>query len=278
MSRLTFFALTLVAISFVGCSSETPTAVDPNVPESSDPVVSQEGASEKTTSSPEDFQVLLETTKGKIKLEVHPEWSPLGAEHFKELVKMGFYDDVAFFRVIDGFMAQVGVNGDPALHAKWKDNNIMDEPVVKSNKRGYVSFAKTGAPNSRSTQFFINFGDNSNLDGMGFSPFAQVIEGMDVVDSLYNGYGEGAPRGRGPDQMRVVGQGNAYLKKEFPMLDYIKKATIVGEAPEKAEAKPESAEPAAKEDKKSVEPKAEKKEEPKTEKETLKKEAAKKEN
>ena len=274
MSRLTFLALCFVAISFVGCSSETPTAVDPEVPEAGSSGVSQNASSDKKTTSEKDFQVLLETTKGNIILEVHPEWSPLGAERFKELVKMGFYNDVAFFRVIGGFMAQVGINGDPALHAKWKDNNIMDDPVVESNKPGYVSFAKTGAPNSRSTQFFINFGDNSNLDGMGFSPFAKVIKGMDVVNSLYSGYGEGAPRGRGPDQMRVVGEGNAFLKKEFPMLDYIKKATIVGEAPAKAEAKPESAEPVAepaeKADKKPAEPAAEKKEEPK-------KEAAKKE-
>ena len=268
MSRLTFFALTLVAISFVGCSGETPTAVDSEVPESG---VSQEVSSDKKTTSAGDFQVLLETTKGNIKLEVHPEWSPLGAERFKELVKMGFYNNVAFFRVIEGFMAQVGINGDPELHAKWKDNNIIDDPVVESNKPGYVSFAKTGAPNSRSTQFFINFGDNSNLDGMGFAPFAKVIEGMDVLNSLYKGYGEGAPSGRGPHQMRVVGEGNVYLKKEFPMLDYIKKATIIGEAPAKAPAKPESAEPAAKADKKPAEPAAEKKEEPK-------KEAAKKEN
>ena len=263
MSRSILFVLCFVAMCFVGCSSETPQTVDGSeVPEAA--------TSTETSTDAEGYQVLLETTKGNIKLEVHPEWSPLGAEHFKELVKMGFYDNVAFFRVIEGFMAQIGINGDPALHAKWKDNNIMDEPVVESNKPGYVSFAKTGAPNSRSTQFFINFGDNSNLDGMGFSPFAKVIEGMDVVNSLYKGYGEGAPRGRGPDQMRVVAEGNPYLKKEFPMLDYIKKATIVGEAPAKADVKPESTEPAVKEDKKPVEPTAEKKEEPK-------KEAAKKE-
>lgn len=252
MSRFTLSALCLVAICFVGCSSETPTGVDSGVPEAA-----SDGQKSATTNA-EDYQVLLETTKGNVLLEVHPEWSPKGAERFKELVELGFYDNCAFFRVIDGFMAQVGINGDPELHAKWRDNNIMDDPVVESNKRGYVSFAKTGAPNSRSTQFFINFGDNANLDGMGFSPFAQVIKGMDVVDSLYKGYGEGAPRGAGPDQQRVVGQGNPYLKKEFPMLDYIVKATIVGDKPAKTDAKPESVEPTAKDDKKPVEPAAEK--------------------
>ncbi|MCA9016105.1 MAG: peptidylprolyl isomerase, partial [Planctomycetaceae bacterium] len=253
MPRFTLFALCLVAVSFVGCNSETPTGGDPEVPEAA----SKGGTS---TTSADDYQVLLKTTKGDVLLQVHPEWSPKGAARFKELVELGFYDNCAFFRVIGGFMAQVGINGDPTLHAKWRDNNIMDDPVVESNKRGYVSFAKTGAPNSRSTQFFINFGDNSNLDGMGFSPFAQVISGMDVVDSLYNGYGEGAPRGGGPDQQRVVGEGNPYLKQEFPMLDYIVKATIVGQEPAKADAKPEFAEPAAKDDKKPAEP-SEKKEE-----------------
>ncbi|WP_298868491.1 peptidylprolyl isomerase [uncultured Gimesia sp.] len=270
MSRLTFIALTLVAISFVGCLGETPTAVDPEVPE-----VTSIDEKREILPATGDTQVLLETTKGNIVLDLHSDWSPKGVERFKELVKLGFYNDVAFFRVIEGFMAQVGMNGDPALHAKWKDNNIMDEPVVESNNPGYVSFAKTGAPNSRSTQFFINYGNNSRLDGMGFSPFAQVIEGMEVVNSLYNGYGEGAGA---PDQGAIIAKGNAYLKSNFPKLDYIKKATIIAEKPAKAEAKPESTEAAAKEDKKPVAPKVEKKEEPKTEKETPKKEAAKKEN
>lgn len=235
MLRFTLLVLCIVIPCLTGCSSETPTAGDAEIPEaaSADP--------KPTTTDAEDYQVLLKTTKGDILLEVHPEWSPRGAERFKELVKMGFYDNVAFFRVIDGFMAQVGINGDPELHAKWKDKNIMDDPVVESNKRGYVSFAKTGMPNSRSTQFFINFGDNGNLDSMGFSPFAKVVKGMDVVDSLYNGYGEGAPGGRGPFQGAIVEQGNAYLKKDFPMLDYIEKATIVGKKPAEGEAIPETA-------------------------------------
>lgn len=249
MLRLSLLALSLIVLCCVGCSGEVPTATDPEVPEAAT------AGGKETPTGADDYQVLLETTKGNIKLEVHPDWSPRGAERFKELVKMGYYNDTAFFRVIDGFMAQIGINGDPELHAKWRDNNIMDDPVVESNKRGYVSFAKTGMPNSRSTQFFINFGDNSNLDGMGFSPFAKVIEGMDVVDSLYKGYGEGAPQGRGPYQGKIVDKGNVYLKKEFPMLDYIKKATIVGEEPAETKEKPESEKsesekPAPKEEKK----------------------------
>lgn len=247
MSRLILIALFSVMIGIVGCKGETPTAGDPEVPEAA----SKSGT---PTTSAEDYQVLLKTTKGDVLLQVHPEWSPKGAERFKKLVEMGFYDNCAFFRVIDGFMAQVGINGDPALHAKWRDNNIPDDPVVESNKRGYVSFANAG-PNTRSTQFFINFGDNSNLD-YGFSPFAKVIQGMEVVDSLYKGYGEGAPQGRGPSQGRVVGEGNAYLKKEFPMLDYIIKATVVGDEP----AKTDAAEPATTDDKKPAES-TEKKEE-----------------
>jgi len=274
MSRLTLLALSLVAMCILGCSSETPTASDPGLPEAA--------SSDKkpAATNMQDYQVLLETTKGNIKLDVHPEWSPKGAERFKELVELGFYDNCAFFRVLDGFMAQVGINGDPELHAKWRDKNITDDPVVESNTRGTVSFAN-GGPNTRSTQFFINYGDNSRLD-YGFSPFAQVTEGMDVVDSLYKAYGEGAPNGPGPDQQRIVFEGNDYLKKEFPMLDYIKKARIIG-GPAKADAKPETTAPAAKDDMPATEPAAEKsdkKEEAaaKPETETPKKEAATKEN
>lgn len=176
---------------------------------------------------PESFQVKLETSKGDIVLQITRSWSPIGADRFHQLVKAGFYSDCRFFRVIEGFMAQTGVNGDPKLHAAWKDKTIQDDPLVKSNKRGFVSFAKSGLPNSRSTQFFISFQDNSYLDEYKFSPFAQVVKGMEVVDMIYSGYGEGAPRGNGPPQSRVVKEGNEYLKANYPKLDYIKKATIV---------------------------------------------------
>jgi peptidyl-prolyl cis-trans isomerase A (cyclophilin A) len=179
-----------------------------------------------TEKAPATFKVKFETTKGDFVIEVTREWAPNGADRFYNLVKHGWYDDVRFFRVIEGFMAQFGIGGDPDLNGIWREAKIADDPVKQSNKRGYVTYAMAG-PNTRTTQLFINFADrNSMLDNQGFSPFGRVIEGMDVVDKLYNGYGEGAPRGKGPDQMRLQTEGNAYLVKDFPNLDYIKTARI----------------------------------------------------
>jgi peptidyl-prolyl cis-trans isomerase A (cyclophilin A) len=174
----------------------------------------------------ENFRVKFETTKGDFVVEVHPDWAPRGAARFKELVAMGYYDKCKFFRAIDGFMVQFGINGDPKLNATWKENRIQDDPVRSSNIRGRITFATAG-PNTRTTQLFINYGDNATLDGMGFAPFGEVVEGMDVVDSLYKGYGEGAPRGRGPDQGQLQAEGNAYLEAKFPKLDGIVKATLL---------------------------------------------------
>jgi len=178
--------------------------------------------------APAKYAVKLETTKGDIIIDVTREWSPNGADRFYSLVKAGYYDDVAFFRVISGFMAQVGINGAPKVNAAWRQARIKDDPAKPGtgNKRGFVTFAKTGAPNSRTTQFFINFGDNSNLDRMGFTPFGKVRD-MKTMDQIYSGYGEGAPRGRGPAQNRAQSEGNAYFRKAFPELDYIKRATIL---------------------------------------------------
>ena len=179
-----------------------------------------------TEQAPPTFKANFDTSKGLVVIEVHRDWAPLGADRFYNLVKNGFYDDVRFFRVIDGFMAQFGIHGNPAVATAWRGAQIKDDPVKQSNKRGYVVFA-TGGPNTRTTQLFINFGDNSrSLDGQGFAPFGQVVTGMDVVDQIYNGYGEGAPNGRGPDQTRLQMEGNAYLNKDFPKMDYIKTATI----------------------------------------------------
>ena len=180
----------------------------------------------------EVFYVKLETSKGDVVLEVHPEWAPIGAAHFKELVEAKFYDDCRFFRVLKEprpFMAQIGMNGDPKVQAKWGEATIKDEPVKKQNKRGFVTYAKSQLPNSRSTQIFINYGDNSqSLDPQGFSPFALVVRGMPVMDSLYGDYGEGGQGG--PTQDAIREQGNEYLKKNFPKLDYVKKATIISKA------------------------------------------------
>ncbi|CAB9516707.1 PPIases accelerate the folding of proteins. It catalyzes the cis-trans isomerization of proline imidic peptide bonds in oligopeptides (By similarity) [Seminavis robusta] len=157
-------------------------------------------------------------------VEVHPEWAPLGAARFLELVDEGdkFWKGIRFFRVIEGFMAQFGIPGKPAVADHWRDKTIKDDEVIQSNKRGYMSFATSGQ-DSRTTQMFINLVDNTNLDDMGFSPFAIVVgDDMSIVDQIYSGYGEGAPGGDGPAQGRVQADGNKYLKKEFPNLSYVK--------------------------------------------------------
>jgi peptidyl-prolyl cis-trans isomerase A (cyclophilin A) len=174
-----------------------------------------------TAKAPDTFKAKLTTTKGDILIEVHRDWAPNGADRFYNLVKSGFYDDVRIFRVVDGFMAQVGLSGDPAVTSKWSSSNIPDDPVKQSNKKGYVTFAQTAQPNSRSTQIFINYGDNSRLDNQRFAPFGQVTQGMDIADALYKGYGET------PNQGAIQGQGNAYLDSKFPKLDAIKHAEIV---------------------------------------------------
>jgi peptidyl-prolyl cis-trans isomerase A (cyclophilin A) len=176
--------------------------------------------------APESFKAKFETTKGTFVIKVERAYSPNGVDRFYNLVKSGYFTDVVFFRVIKGFMAQFGIHGDPKVSAKWRNANIQDDPVKGSNVRGAICFAKSGAPNSRSTQFFLSFADNSRLDADGFAAFGKVTEGMDVVDKLNSEYGEGAPQGRGPDQQRVQMEGNAYLKKDFPNLDSIKSVTI----------------------------------------------------
>jgi peptidyl-prolyl cis-trans isomerase A (cyclophilin A) len=171
------------------------------------------------------YKVKFDTSQGTFEIEVHRDWAPNGADRFYNLVKNGFYNDTRFFRVIKGFMVQFGINGDPKISQVWRNANVADDPVEESNLRGFVTFATAG-PNTRTTQVFINYGDNPSLDGQGFAPFGKVISGLDVVQHLYSNYGEGAPRGEGPDQSRVQTEGNAYLQKNFPQLDYIKKATI----------------------------------------------------
>ncbi len=171
--------------------------------------------------APEEFDVKFETTRGDFVVQVNRAWAPLGADRFYNLVKHGFYNGDAFFRVISGFMAQFGMSPDPAVTRAWSNASIKDDPVTQSNKRGYVTFAKTSLPNSRTTQLFINFADNSGLDRQGFAPFGLVVSGMDVVDHIYSGYGEQ------PDQGAITTQGSAYLQKHFPKLDTIKSATIV---------------------------------------------------
>jgi peptidyl-prolyl cis-trans isomerase A (cyclophilin A) len=176
--------------------------------------------------APETYRARFTTSKGDFVIEVTRTWAPNGADRFYNLVANGFYDDCRFFRVVYGFMAQFGIHGDPALNSVWREATIPDDPVQQSNKRGYVTFATAG-PNTRTTQVFINFADkNTTLDGQGFAPFGKVVEGMEVVNQLFSGYGEAAPKGHGPDQNRIQKEGNTYLTKSFPKLDSIKKASI----------------------------------------------------
>lgn len=178
-----------------------------------------------TEQAPPTFKANFDTSKGKFTIQVTRAWAPLGADRFYNLVTNGYYDECRFYRAIANFMAQIGIHGTPAIDRSWMNASIKDDPVKQSNKRGFVTFA-TGGPNTRTTQFFINFKDNTGLDRMGFAPFGEVVSGMDVVDNLYSGYGEGAPSGRGPSQPKVHAEGNAYLTRDFPKLDYVKTATI----------------------------------------------------
>jgi peptidyl-prolyl cis-trans isomerase A (cyclophilin A) len=171
--------------------------------------------------APATFLVQVETTKGPFTIKVTRSWAPNGADHFYNLVRGGFFTDAAFFRVIPGFMAQFGISARPEVSRLWANSNIQDDPVKESNTRGMVTFAQTSARNSRSTQLFINYGDNSRLNADRFAPFGEVTKGMDVVDKIYSGYGEQ------PDQGAITAQGKAYLDKNFPRLDRILTATIV---------------------------------------------------
>ena len=197
-----------------------------------------------TDKAPDTFRVKVETSKGDFVVEVHRTWAPNGADRFYNLVKAGYYDGVRFFRVLRDpkpFMAQFGIHGDPAVSAVWRGATIPDDPVKESNKRGYLTYATAG-PNTRTTQLFVNYGDNSFLDGQGFAPFGQVVEGMEVVDNLHGGYGEGPPRGNGPDQGKVQTEGNKYLDEKFPKLDVIKKAAVLKGEAKKAAAERKPAE------------------------------------
>jgi peptidyl-prolyl cis-trans isomerase A (cyclophilin A) len=176
--------------------------------------------------APAEYDVKFETTAGDFTIKVTRAWAPNGADRFYNLVRHHFYDGAAFFRVLPGFMAQFGISAYPEVSKAWEQANIKDDRVVQSNHRGFVTFAMAG-PNTRTTQVFINFGNNERLDRDGFSAFGMVTDGMEVVDKLYGGYGEGAPDGRGPDQGRIGGLGRAYLEKNFPKLDSIKTATLV---------------------------------------------------
>jgi peptidyl-prolyl cis-trans isomerase A (cyclophilin A) len=170
--------------------------------------------------APDVFGVEFVTTQGPFAIKVTRTWAPLGADRFYNLVKHGFFVDAAFFRVVPGFIIQFGLSADPAVNRVWRSANIKDDPVRQSNKPGYITFATAG-PHTRTTQLFINFGNNTFLDSQGFAPFGQVTSGMDVVQKLYAGYGER------PDQGSITSEGKAYLDKNFPNIDRIQSATII---------------------------------------------------
>ena len=217
-------------IALAGCGSG-PTQVkrDPQLTKA--PALDKKGndiqlAAAETGDVPDNYRVKFETTAGNFVVEVHRGWAPLGAERFHELVTAGFYDECKFFRVIkkpEPFMVQFGISGDPRVMAKWRNAKIKDDPVgKKSNKKGYITFATSG-PNSRTTQVFINYKTNTFLDDQGFTPFGEVVEGMDVVEKLYSVYG-GAPS---DDQPQIQSEGNKFLESKYPNLDAIKKADFV---------------------------------------------------
>jgi peptidyl-prolyl cis-trans isomerase A (cyclophilin A) len=197
----------------------TANAQDKSAPAYADP-------SKLTEKAPDSFKAVFTTTRGNFTIEVTRSLAPNGADRFYNLAKSGYFTDTALFRVVPGFMVQFGISGDPAISAKWRDANIQDDPVKGSNTRGTITFATAG-PNTRTTQLFINFGNNTFLDGQGFAPFGKVADGMGVVDKINGQYGDGPPSGSGPDQGQIQTEGNTYLKKSFPNLDYIKSVTVI---------------------------------------------------
>ncbi len=209
-------AAALLASGLAGCSRRNPLLrPDPKA---------------ERVAAPDTFVVRFETSRGPFDVQFVRGWAPRGADRVYYLVRSGFYDQTRFFRVIPGFVAQFGASGDPAVNRVWERRTIADDPVRQVNLRGTVSFATAGA-NTRTTQLFVNVSNNARLDRLGFAPVGRVVDGLGrVVDSLYGGYGEGAPRGRGPDQDRIAAEGNAYLTREFPRLDVVRTARVVREA------------------------------------------------
>jgi peptidyl-prolyl cis-trans isomerase A (cyclophilin A) len=191
--------------------------------------------------APDVYEVTFTTTKGDFVVQVTRAWSPAGADRFYNLVKHGYYNDMRLFRVVSGFVIQFGLTGNPAINKAWQDANIKDDPVTQSNKPGYLTFATAGK-DTRTTQVFINLGDNSRLDTMGFTPFGQITSGMDVLQQLYSGYAD-TPTSH---QDEITKQGNAYLDKNFPKLDSIKTAKVTSPAsaaPAAAAKKPAASQP-----------------------------------
>ena len=215
--RIPFIA---VATLLASCDKPAPPPADSATAAPAPPPAATTPAAD---AAPANFRVRLETSKGPIVFELHRDWAPNGVDRFFQLVEAGYYDDVRFFRVVPGFVVQFGMHGDPATNAKWAAQPITADPVKQSNKRGMVTFAQGASPNSRTTQLFINLQDNVSLDQMSFSPIGQVVEGMSVVDALHSGYGE-APSN---EQPQIAAEGNAFLNRLYPKLDFVRTARVV---------------------------------------------------
>jgi peptidyl-prolyl cis-trans isomerase A (cyclophilin A) len=196
------------------------------VPSPPTPAILHPDAAKVGAIGPDSFTVHVVTSHGKFDVIVRRDWAARGSDRLYYLVSNYYFDGIRFFRVLNGFMAQFGMSGDTSVGRVWRGLSLSDDPVRHSNTRGTLTFANTGAPDSRGTQLFINYGNNAQLDGARFAPVGEVTSGMSVVDSLYSEYGEGAPGGRGPDQGRIGAEGNAYLVREFPKLDYIVTARV----------------------------------------------------
>ena len=214
-SRRTLATLALAALATAACARRSP-LLKPDV-------------KAEARQAPDSFTVRFETTRGPFSVQFVREWAPRGADRVYYLVRSGYYDGTRFFRVLPNFVAQFGASGDPRVAKVWDVRTIRDDPVKQSNVRGTVTFATAG-PNTRTTQLFVNLAGNARLDRLGFAPLGRVVDGMARVDSLYSGYGEGAPRGKGPDQDRIAAEGNAYLARDFPKMDWIRKAEVVKES------------------------------------------------
>lgn len=237
-SSARFPSAALVALALIACdrpASDTPATDTATAPPSTQAIAPPAGA--PVPRAPDVFRVRFETSKGPFVVEARRSWSPHGVDRFHQLVTAGFYDNNRFFRVVPGFIVQFGMHGDPEVNRSWDALTIPDDPVVQQNRRGTVTFAKPMAPNARTTHLFINFADNLNLDEMGFSPIGTVVEGMSVVDSIFPGYQER------PDQGAIAAEGNAYLDRQFPNLDFIRTARLVSQVTADSAARPDSARP-----------------------------------
>jgi peptidyl-prolyl cis-trans isomerase A (cyclophilin A) len=189
----------------------------------------QPRARDERAAAPDTFVVRFTTTKGPFDVQFVRAWAPRGADRVYYLVKSGYYEGVRFYRVLPNFVAQFGASGDPRVAKIWDVRTIPDDPVRQSNARGTVTFATAG-PNTRTTQIFVNLANSPRLDRLGFAPLGRVVRGLSVVESLYSGYGEGPPEGKGPDQDRLAAEGNRYLERSFPRLDWVRETKVVHEA------------------------------------------------